>query len=192
MPPRGSKVDRLSEAERKIDALQRQLARLEARPASVPSGRRGRMIGKLDGTLTAGGTQTVDGEWWDGAAVATKDVSITARDFFLPTGKTLPDEAKVIAEFMDDAEWWITQYVSEVAAILFGLTTASHLHTADTFNVDNVVALSPVGGVAPTTITGVENILHFPSAENDEVLIFRKGETETYYGIPHPSRTDCT
>lgn len=192
MPPLGSRNDRLSEAERKIAELQRQLARLEARPASVPSGRRGRMIGKLDGTLESEGTVTVDGEWWDGSAVATKNVSITARDFFLPTGKTLPDEAKVLAEFMDDSEWWITHYVSEVAFILFGLTTATVASIDSTFDVDNVVALAPVGGVAPETITGVNNILGFPAANNAEVLIFRKEETDTYYGIPRPTRTDCS
>ncbi len=194
MPPRGSKVDRLSEAERKIAELQRQLARLEARPANVPSGRRGRMLGKLDGTLTAGGTQTVDGEWWDGAAVGTKDVSITARDYFLPTGKTLPDEAKVIAEFMDDAEWWITAFENQgVAAVLFGLTTAAVTSGDSTFNVDGVVVLSPTGGVSPgSTINGVFNILRFPALNNAETLIFRQAETDTYYGIPRPDRgSEC-
>ena len=192
MPPRGFQLDRRSETERRVADLERKLSRLEARPANVPGRRAGRMLGKLDGTLTTGGTQTVDGEWWDGSAVATNGVSITARDYFLPTGKTLPDEAKVIAEFMDDGEWWITNFATNgVAAILYGLTTAAVASAAASFNVDNVVALSPVGGTAETSINGVLNILGFPALENAPVVIFRGGETTTYYGIPKPDRTTC-
>lgn len=110
MPPRGSKPDRLSEVERKLDSLERSAARLAARPAAVPGVSAGRVLGTIGAQLSAGGTATVTGQWWDGSAVAGNSISIVARDYFLPTGYTAAAGTKVIAEFMHDHEWWITGF----------------------------------------------------------------------------------
>ena len=115
MPPRGSKVDRLSLAELKIETLQRQLARLEARPANVPGVRAGRVLGTIDAELSAGGTVAVTGEWWDGSAVAANSIAVTARDFLLAPGETLPSGSNVVVEFMHDSEWWITSHLSSAS-----------------------------------------------------------------------------
>ncbi len=65
--------------------------------------------------------------------------------------------------------------------------------TDATFAVDEVVAISPIGAVSTsTTLAAVVNIMRFPSTDDSEVLIFRKGQTTTYYAIPHPERTTCT
>ncbi len=85
--------------------------------------------------------------------------------------------------------------VVQPAAIFHALVNESTgvLATDATFAVDAVVAISPVGSVSTgTTLSAVVNILRFPSTNNSEVLIFRKGQTTTYYGIPHPERTNCT
>ena len=85
--------------------------------------------------------------------------------------------------------------VVQPAAILFANVNESTgvAATDATFNVDNVVALSPIGSESTSSeITGVLNILGFPSTNTSEVLLFRKQATTTYYAIPHPERTTCT
>lgn len=70
MPPKGTKVDRLSEAERKIDALQRQVSRLDTRPAIAPSPRMGRALGKFRNTMdNSEVAEDINTFWFDGSSM---------------------------------------------------------------------------------------------------------------------------
>lgn len=79
----------------------------------------------------------------------------------------------------------------QVASILFGEVDGTTASTAD-FDVTDLVVMAPAGAPLPSaTLSGVRNFMQFPAADDDEILVFRYGDSAVYYGIPHPSRTDC-
>ena len=190
MAPRGTLEERL----RKLERENKEFRRLLVRPA-VPPGRRGaRFMAKLDGTLSAGSYADASIWWHDGSDMVDSTKNVEVYDWFLGSGESLAAGTLVAIEFFADSRWYVTHW-QELAAIFYALVNkvGDVPATAAPFDVDNVVVLSPVGGVSPgTEITGVINILALPSADGDPVLVFRKGATSTYYGIPHPERTDCS
>ena len=187
MPPRGTLEDRVRTLERQNKEFRRMLVR----PAVPPPRRGARFMAKLDGTLSAGSYADASIWWHDGSDMVDSTKNVEVQDWFLGSGESLPTGTLVQIEFFADSRWYVTQW-QELAAILYALAVGNVASTAPTFDVNNVVVLSPVGGVSPgSSITGVINILGFPSAAGDPVLVFRKGATSTYYAIPHPTPYVC-
>ncbi len=189
MAARGTLEDRV----RKLERQNEDFRRLLVRPAVPPPRRGARFLAKLDGTLSAGSYAAASIWWHDGSSMVDSTKNVDVYDWFLGAGQSLPSGTLVQIEFFADSRWYVTHW-QELAAIFYALVDKAGgvAETDATFNVDNVVVLSPVGGVSPgTSITGVNNILGFPADDDAKCLVFRKGHTSTYYGIPAMKWSTC-
>lgn len=102
------------------------------------------------------------------------------------------DDPILVAGDRVDATWdvqssrWYADKPGEggtATVIRCQVNTATVAITDDTFAVDGVTVISPAGASTPT-VTTVNNVLHFPSVEDNQCIAFKDGAT--WYGIPEP------
>ncbi len=178
-----------------VPRVKRLLDAFEAGELNTPDQQGGRRFqspvpfefGEADAATTAGSSATIS------LHSSTGDTDKNEVAFPLHLGDTPADSRVKLWRHQRSGRFYFD--IIQPAAIFHALVNESTgvLATDATFAVDEIVAISPVGSLSTgTTLSAVVNILRFPSENNDEVLIFRKGQTTTYYGIPHPERTICT